>query len=275
MPLLADIFSAGNTAKRKMRAFAADPVAEMQKWLAQKNEDAAEFNRLDRIAGDAQYNRMMGKPVSPEQMAAFNQVNDIVANAYNPVGMTGYHGSPYGPISQFMLDKVGTGAGTRNFGEGIYIAEHPAIAGAFRKGRIPSTQNPEGFLYKVDVPDELVPKMLNWYEEVPEELQKTLSAKAMEQFGSGLSPSSGERLYKDLAFSFKSMGSKTPEKDAAAWLAEQGVPGIKYENLQMIKGQGRGTNNYVLFQPEKIKIEEINDIPLSDWYAKGFLKEGQ
>jgi hypothetical protein len=275
MPLLADIFSAGNTAKRKIKAFAADPLASIEQFVNQRNAQAGEFNRLGTIAEDALYNRMMGKPVSPDQQAAFNQVNDILASAYNPVGMTGYHGSPHGPISQFSLEKVGTGAGTRNFGEGIYIAEHPAVAGAFRKGRIPSTQNPEGFLYKVDVPDELLPKMLNWYEDVPEEMRKTLSAKAMEQFGSGLSPSTGERLYKDLAFSFKSMGSKTPEKDAAAWLAKQGVPGIKYENLQMIKGQGRDTHNYVMFQPEKVKIEEINDIPLADWYAKGFLKEGQ
>jgi hypothetical protein len=179
--------------------------------------------------------------------------------------LTGYHGSPHGPITQFELEKVGTGSGTRNFGEGIYIAEHPAIAGAFRKGRIPSQENPEGFLYQVDIPDALVPKMLNWYEDVPEDLRARLSEKAMEQFGTGLSPSSGERLYKDLAFSFKMQGSKNPEMDASKWLASQGVPGIKYENLQMIKGQGRDTHNYVVFEPEKIKVEKINDDPLEQF----------
>lgn len=187
------------------------------------------------------------------------------------MGMTAWHGSPKGPISMFDIDKVGTGAGTANFGYGTYFAEHPVIAGAFRKGRVPSQENPEGFLYKVDIPDEMVPKMLNWYEEVPESVSKKLSDKAMEDFGSGLSNTSGEKLYKDLAFSFKMQGSKNPEKDASAWLADQGVPGIKYENMQMIRGQGRDTNNYVLFEPQKVKVEEINDMPISDWISKGLL----
>ena len=182
--------------------------------------------------------------------------------------LTGYHGSPHGPITQFDLEKVGTGAGTRNFGEGIYIAEHPAIAGAFRKGRVPSKENPEGFLYQVDIPDELVPKMLNWYEDVPEDLRTRLSEKAMKQFGSGLPGTTGERLYKDLAFSFKMQGSKNPEMDASKWLAAEGIPGIKYENLQMIQGQGRDTHNYVVFQPEKIKVEKINEDPLEQ-FLKG------
>jgi hypothetical protein len=107
--------------------------------------------------------------------------------------------------------------------------------------------------------------MLNWYEDVPEDLRARLSEKAMEQFGTGLSPSSGERLYKDLAFSFKMQGSKNPEMDASKWLASQGVSGIKYENLQMIKGQGRDTHNYVVFEPEKIKVEKINDDPLEQF----------
>lgn len=188
-----------------------------------------------------------------------------------PLGMTAWHGSPKGPISMFDIEKVGTGAGTANFGYGTYFAEHPAIAGAFRKGRVPSQENPEGFLYKVDIPDEMVPKMLNWYEEVPEDIRKKLSEKATEQFGSGLPGASGEKLYKDLAFSFKMQGSKNPEKDASAWLASQDVPGIKYENMQMIRGQGRDTNNYVLFQPEKVKVEQINELPLEEWLRKGLL----
>jgi hypothetical protein len=61
-------------------------------------------------------------------------------------------------------------------------------------------------------------------------------------------------LYKDLVFSFKQKGSKTPEADASKWLSEQGVAGIKYENMQMVKGQGRGTNNYVMFDPTQVKM---------------------
>jgi hypothetical protein len=105
----------------------------------------------------------------------------------------------------------------------------------------------------------MIPKMLNWYEDVPENLRQKLSDKAMEQFGSGLTGTTGERLYKDLAFSFKMKGSEAPEKDASKWLSDQGIPGIQYENLQMIRGEGRDTNNYVFFEPEKVKIKKIND----------------
>jgi hypothetical protein len=112
----------------------------------------------------------------------------------------------------------------------------------------------QGSLYKVDVPDKLIPKMLNWYEDVPENLRKKISAKSMEQFGSGISPTTGEKLYKEIAFSLKQTGSKTPEADASKWLLDQGVPGIKYENMQMVKGQGIGTNNYVMFDPKQVKM---------------------
>ena len=261
MPLLADIFSAGNTLKRRMRDFAADPGAFLETELAYRNQKAGEFNTLQDLATQGEINKFRGQPITPEQQAAEIKLRDIVAGAYNPMGLTAYHGSPIGPLSQFDISKVGTGAGTTNFGYGTYFAEHPIIAGAFRKGRIPSKETPEGYLYKVDIPDESIPKMLNWYEDVPENLQKELSAKAMEQFGSGLSPSTGERLYKDLAFSFKMKGSKTPEKDASEWLAKQGVPGIKYENMQIIKGQGRDTHNYVVFEPKKVKIEQVYDQP--------------
>jgi hypothetical protein len=29
--------------------------------------------------------------------------------------------------------------------------------------------------------------------------------------------------------------------------------------MQMIRGQGRDTNNYVLFDPDKVRIDKIND----------------
>ena len=120
-----------------------------------------------------------------------------------------------------------------------------------------NTQN-KGNLYKVDIPDEMMPKMLNWYEDVPEDVRKRLSTKAMEQFGSGISPTTGEKLYKEIAFSLKQAGSTNPKADASAWLAEQGIPGIKYENFQIKKGQGANTSNYVVFEPENVKILEKN-----------------
>jgi hypothetical protein len=168
--------------------------------------------------------------------------------------LTAYHGTPYSINEGFDIAKVGTNAKSSNFGHGIYFAESPDVAGMYMANRNIISSPTEGNLYKVDIPDNLIPKMLNWYEEVPENLRKKLSAKAMDQFGSGISPSTGEKLYKEIAFSLKQAGSKTPEADASKWLLEQGVPGIKYENMQMVKGQGIGTNNYVMFDPKQVKI---------------------
>jgi hypothetical protein len=168
--------------------------------------------------------------------------------------LTAYHGTPYTINEGFDISKVGTSAKSSNFGHGIYFAESPDVAGMYMANRSTISSPTEGNLYKVDIPDKLIPKMLNWYEEVPENLRKKLSTKAMEQFGSGISPTTGEKLYKEIAFSLKQAGSKTPEEDASKWLLEQGVPGIKYENMQMVKGQGVGTNNYVMFDPTQVKM---------------------
>ena len=90
------------------------------------------------------------------------------------------------------------------------------------------TFQPTGSLYKVDIPDEYIPQMIKWDKEVPEDVRKKLSDVAMKQFGSGLTGTSGEKLYKDLAFSLKQAGSQNPFADAAKWLNEQGIKGISY-----------------------------------------------
>lgn len=168
--------------------------------------------------------------------------------------LTAYHGTPSVINEGFDINKAGTTAKANNFGHGIYFAESPDVAGMYMASRDKISGPTEGNLYKVDIPDALIPKMLNWYEEVPKKLRKQISEKAMEQFGSGISPTTGEKLYKDIAFSLKQAGSKTPEADASKWLLDQGVAGIKYENMQMVKGQGVGTNNYVMFDPTQVKM---------------------
>ena len=168
--------------------------------------------------------------------------------------LTAFHGTPHKILGKFDIAKAGTSAKASNFGYGIYFAESPDVAGMYMASRNKISGPTEGNLYKVDIPDALIPKMLNWYEEVPEDARKRISAKAMEQFGSGISPTTGEKLYKEIAFSLKQAGSKTPEADASKWLLEQGIPGIKYENMQMVKGQGIGTNNYVMFDPTQVKM---------------------
>ncbi len=88
MPVLADIFSAGNTIKRRMKDFAADPRAFLETEVNYRNQKAGEFNTLQDLATQGDINKMRGLPVTQEQQAAELRLRDIVAGAYNPVGMT-------------------------------------------------------------------------------------------------------------------------------------------------------------------------------------------
>lgn len=88
MPVLADIFSAGNTIKRRMKDFAADPRAFLETEVNYRNQKAGEFNTLQDLATQGDINKMRGLPVTQEQQAAELRLRDIVAGAYNPIGMT-------------------------------------------------------------------------------------------------------------------------------------------------------------------------------------------
>jgi hypothetical protein len=115
-----------------------------------------------------------------------------------------------------------------------------------------------GNLYKVDIPDEYIPNMLDWDKPVPEDLRKRISKATMEQFGNGATGTSGEFLYKEIVFEMRRNGSLTPEADAAKWLDSQGVKGIRYEDAGSRGKEGKGTSNFVVFDPTDVKILEKN-----------------
>jgi hypothetical protein len=132
MPVLADIFSAGNTLKRRMKDFVADPGAFLETEVNYRNQKAGEFNTLQDLATQGDINKMRGLPVTQEQQAAELRLRDIVAGAYNPVGMTAYHGSPY-LFPRFDPRKMGTGEGAQAYGVGSgYTAESRGVAEAYR-----------------------------------------------------------------------------------------------------------------------------------------------
>ena len=83
-------------------------------------------------------------------------------------------------------------------------------------------------LYKTDIPDEAVARFLDWDKPVPEDLRQMISKKAMEQFGSGSTGTSGEHLYKEIARELGNPAVKNASPDASAWLAANGIPGIRY-----------------------------------------------
>lgn len=116
--------------------------------------------------------------------------------------------------------------------------------------------NPEnkGALYTVDIADESIPKMLDWENEVPENIRKSLSEKAMKQWDSGVTGQSGQALYNEITKNFEWSGSKNPREDAVKWLLENDVPGMKYLDRGQDNLAGTNAQNYVVYDPNLIKI---------------------
>jgi len=130
-------------------------------------------------------------------------------------------------------------------------------------------------LYKVDIPDDQIAKMLDW--DAP-------LSKSFVKREPGTSPSreqalsraavkegrAGEGYYEDL-IDLYGEGGRVPrnmaQQEVSEYLRLQGIPGIKYLDGGSRSG-GKGTSNFVLFDDQIPQILEINGKPL-----KGILGE--
>ena len=54
-----------------------------------------------------------------------------MAETYNPIGMTTWHGSPH-VFERFDLSKLGTGEGAQAYGSGMYVAQNPLVAKGYQ-----------------------------------------------------------------------------------------------------------------------------------------------
>ena len=147
-----------------------------------------------------------------------------------------------------------------------------------------------GSLYKVDLPDEQIAKMLDWdkpLSEQPQAVQDALHQAALVNFETNIGPKasgeigdlgwtknvksmSGEDLYRKLTEgSFTDemflQGAKKGEAQAviSEKLRQAGIPGIQYLD-QASRGAGDGTRNYVVFSDEIPQILERNGTPLGN-----------
>lgn len=118
--------------------------------LASAEQRAGLFNQLNRQAADEFL--ATGDIYGPKSQELAMQL----ANAYNPVGMTAYHGTPHNIIGKFDASKIGSGEGGQAYGYGLYFAQNPKVSAEYAK--MGGSQN----LYKVDIPDEMIPKMLDY-----------------------------------------------------------------------------------------------------------------
>ncbi len=133
-----------------------------------------------------------------------------------------------------------------------------------------------GNLYKVDIPDEQIPMMLDWdkplSKQSPEVLKFFSSHPAIQEDlakGRSLDKLTGGDAYKAIASSFD-VGQKEAYKLASEFLNQSGIPGIKYLD-ELSRGSGKGTSNFVVFDPSTVKILEKNDVPLEKLLEEGLL----
>ena len=203
--------------------------------------------------------------------------------------------TPKNALGEFDLSKMGTGQGAQAYGHGLYVAENPAVAGspeyrtraaqqdwrifqlpdktwgakAFRgsgeispsfasKNDVQQWINDPGHLYKVDIPDEHINKMLDWDKGLSEqapEVQKAVKAAFAEAKipDAWKSDPDGQSINAWLSSAMGGKNNAELQQNGSALLRRHGIPGIRYLD-QGSRGAGQGTSNYVLFDPSIASI---------------------
>lgn len=220
-----------------------------------------------------------------------------------PVGnIIAYHGTPHEIKGAFDISKVGTGEGAQAYGHGMYFAENPEVAKSYRKqvldanalnansGKSYNTlqdffddvASNKGNLYKVDIPDEYIPTMMDW--DKPLGQQSAHVKKAIESIKKRITPEMKDELGGDLNLLFgkdvtpnqflNTLEIIHPESTVGIgeqWLNEAGVKGMRYlDNASRVKG--KGTSNFVVFDPSEVKILEKNNKPVKAILEEQFNK---
>ena len=326
--VLPAVYSGADAFKRKLIEALRNPGDTAANLLANANAGAAEHNAL--MDQEAAYTvaALKGGKVADALRGgpAGQKLTQSVADAYNPAGITVYHGSPH-RFTKFDASKIGTGEGAKAYGHGIYVAESPGVAKAYRNalsnGRAPlevtldgapflpptiNFTNPDpklqqlarlrtllvqekgnvdaaiartygddakaleafrgrvsvgepGSLYKVDLPDEHVARMLDWDTRLSEQINPALKewfdSQKTYPGGHSYSEHTGNTLYGALK------GRGLSADQASQQLRAAGIPGIRYLD-QGSRGQGKGTSNFVVFPGNEglLNIQEINGQPV-------------
>ena len=341
------IYQRANALKRGLGDFVSDPVGSITQGVNYANDRAGGLLEATRAASEesAAGGGLMYGPAN-------KKLAGILANAYNPMGITVYHGSPH-KFAKFDSSKIGTGEGAQAYGHGLYMAESPDVATRYRdtltnfrpdhieaklveagispefantysqfaaqtnggarslddfaelmakpgpspyieqfrqriRAELPAARKASdaitGSLYKVDLPDSAVARMLDWDKPLSQQAPEVLAAleKSDARYGpinnrariadvSVNGPISGGSVYNDIARALVPDGQRdiwrgaTPISGQGARAAEHmrsiGIPGIRYLDGGS-RGAGAGTSNFVVFDDSLLTILERNGLPL-------------
>ena len=129
----------------------------------------------------------------------------------------------------------------------------------------------EGFLYKVDLPDEHVARMLDWDKPLAQqapEVRSTVQKAFPPTYISGryVDPVSSQTTGRAMLDQLNMIANKRGEpgmRQAEPALRQAGIPGIRYLDAGS-RGTGTGTSNFVVFpgNEDMLRIQEINGQPV-------------
>jgi hypothetical protein len=127
---------------------------------------------------------------------------------------------------------------------------------------------PTGNLYKVDIPDEYIPNMFDWDKTISEQPKEVRDAmyKAIKNLpeiegfnlknwmdADPLASTWHNSIIRDLGVA---------PNELSTILNKEGIKGIRYLD-EVSRAKGKGTSNFVVFEPSDVKILEQNSKPLS------------
>lgn len=243
----------------------------------------------------------------------------------NQAGAIVWHGSPH-TFDKFDSRKIGTGEGAQAYGHGIYMADSPGVAKSyaeqlstasgptgdvakywranggesayrdFAKNAGLSNQEIEqvsnaikssGYIYKVDLPDKHISKMLDWDKPLSQqtpEVQKFAEQVYRNDIATATKPGDGlffsnvpdvpmstaeflsEKFGRDLYSRLEQAARDGVGNPSLASLQMQqaGIPGIRYLD-GVSRGTGSGSSNFVVFPGNEniLKIIERNGQPVN------------
>jgi hypothetical protein len=188
-------------------------------------------------------------------------------------------------------------------------------------GRYAEPLQTSGYLYKGEIPDEILPSFLDWdkpLSQQSEEVRNALKRRVVnvvpqDKFDMGgnarlrdnrdgkvdptssqpwlleTTDASGTKFFgltqKDVDRMFGAKDAKDltgeqiyarltqdqgSQQAASQYLNSIGVRGIRYLD-QGSRSEGKGTSNFIPFQPEDYRIQEINDTPIEQYMEQGLL----
>jgi hypothetical protein len=196
-------------------------------WLANQVRGAGGGKLIDAPEGSPEVASMLGEMLAPGPKGA---------RGPKKMEVTTYHATPH-TFNRYDLSKAGTTTDVGMEGRGIYLSGAPEVSTDYNKLF-------KGNVYTQELPDEVVPRLLDWNKpiaEQPEFVRKALTDYAEKRTaaykgGAG----SGEALYNAL---FLELGGG---QQAGEYLRSLGIPGSTHMN----PGWRKDARNYVIWDQD-------------------------